>query len=246
MSALVSRLSEKKNAVVYFGTDDLGNSVVIVEQLSDGKILGNWTFDQYLAAVEYDENTAQLFFIGMDQSFKNEVLLELNIDTGELTTVQSFPPLGWIERGISTYCPNGHILFLVIRNSQNKYSIVRIDTQNKVILSNVLYQVEITDIVWDFSTATMYAWTGPGDFTHNLVTLDIQNGNVLSTISSVQPYVSHGGSAYDMTKKVVYTSMLNATTFRMVPSWITVDITSGTTMQMELEDGFPVSLVYTS
>jgi len=237
----------EKNAVVVLSTDSDENSVVTIVQLTDGSILGNWTFPYYFAVFEFDEKTSQLFFLGMDDSWKNYVLYQLNMESGTLMNLQTFPDAGFVMRGTSTYCPISHTLFIVIRSSNNKYAISRIDTQNKVILGTVTFGVTVSDIIWEYSSETMYAWTSlKGDFTWNFVTLDLQNGNVNQQIASVNPYISHGASVIDRTTNTVTTTMLNTTRLPMPAAWMTVDINSGKVSEVTLSAGFPVSLVCTT
>jgi len=236
----------QNNSVVYCQYYPDGDTYSIMTKLTDGSTTYFYMYGQQVQAIEYDENTLQLFVVGVD--WHNVLnLLQLNVDSGQVDGLLTLTGLGVIKEGISTYCPVGHILFLVNQDSQLRYSIARIDTQQKQILSNVMYSIDISDIMWDYSSETLYAWTSLGtNFTQNLVTLDTQSGKVLRTISTVQPYASHGGSAFDIKNKMVYTSMLNEQSF---PSWISVNVNTGETKVVVEGDGsggFPLSLVCTS
>lgn len=156
-------------------------------------------------AVEYDVATKQAFVMAsiIKQSDASHSSLALNpvelyaVDTqqGELTKV--LPIVGIVQEGISTYCPKGpaisllgplssqspgHIFFATLQTNGLTPNLIRIDTLNKKLLSNITLADDVMQLLWDHTTATMYAWTADSRSAGILVTIDIETGRRVQTI----------------------------------------------------------------
>jgi len=106
--------------------------------------------------------------------------------------------------------------------------LIRIDTQQNQVLSKTVVNDSIEIILWDYTTATMYAWVASEEYAGELITLNITSGEREKTIVSFPNLSANGGSAViDLKNRLVYSSLLDMTRSATKPVWVVVDLTTG-------------------
>jgi len=137
--------------------------------------------------------------------------------------------------------------FLTLELNDGGNSLVRVDVQNKNVMSNVEAPDAIEILMWDYTQNVMYAWVASEQYAGELVTLDVTTGKRLSTIVQYSVLSANGGTAaLDVKTKTVYSSLVDITDGNNTPVWVVVDIASknATTQPTDPALGFPINLVF--
>jgi len=231
-------------SIAFLSLEENGTELATIIS-SSGKITSQWKFDNLvLTNTAYDFRTKQFFvcayIIESGTSF-----------VGELTAKGEFQKTvqiqGIVQVDIATYCPIGHIFFLTNELDDGGNSLVRVDTQNKKVLSNVTVSDAIEILLWDYTDETMYAWVASEQYAGELVVLDINTGKRLSTIVSFENYSANGGtSSINISSKTVSASLLNIVGEANTPVWVVVDIPTkkATVTPTHPSLGFPINLEF--
>jgi len=200
--------------------------------------------NQVLTNAAYDQLTRQYFINSYDSILSENYLTELFPLDGTLTQLVKIP--GIVQVDISAYSSKEHIFFLTLQNDDGGNSLIRVDTQNKKILSSVVVPDGIEILIWDDTEGVLYAWVADETYAGVLVILDITTGMRVKTIVEYLNYSANGGTSILFeSHKIVYASLIDISNGDQLPVWVTVDLTTGkaTAHPTDLNLGFPINLV---
>ena len=200
--------------------------------LSDGSLLDQWSYpDIIICALAHDESTNKTWVAGFAEKEDAHRVYELGAD-GKLISAVTIDAV--VDISVSTYCSKGHVFFLTLRDDDvaSGVALVRVDTQRKQLLGKkVPLDEEALILMWDSSTATMFAWIATDHVAGALVILDIMTGKTLRTIAQfpkLSPNTGSGAaSVFDAKARVVHASLIDLSTNPARPFFVAVNTTSG-------------------
>jgi hypothetical protein len=166
----------QQDAVILCSLGETLGGLISVVSTKTGELLNHWGYDKILVDnIAHDESTNTTWINGFDEDKQLNSIYKLELD-GTLTSTVELPKM-IVETGRSAYCQKGHVFFLTLRDDdvESGIALIRVDMQaKKLIGAKVPLQDDLTIIMWDSTTATMYAWfateTAPGmTFYHSAV-----------------------------------------------------------------------------
>jgi len=139
----------------------------------------------------------------------------------------------------------GTSIFLGIELSNGNTGLTRFSTTTGKVDSSIQlnpsWSPEI--FMWDYTTATMWAWIATQNYAGSLVTLNITSGNIISTIVNFPWLSANGGtSVIDLKTKIVYASLLNIQNGDNSPVWVVVDTIKNTSTTTPTNQGYPINI----
>jgi hypothetical protein len=158
-------------------------------------------------------------------------VMSVTQSNGMLNEIVALPVGMIVQVGINTMCQQSGIFFLTVQvraeNGLNN-SLIRVDTQNKKLLSNVLVPDIMQAIMFDSSKGDLYAWVATQDAAGVLVTIDyMKTGNRLRTLASFKTLTANGGSAVlNLKSRVLLSSLIDGANYQS-PTLVTVNLDTG-------------------
>ena len=226
-------------------------SLVSVNAHEVGTTLGQFNWDGFLSSnVQFDTSSHKTWVTGFDASKQLNTIYELNVTTWALDPAVE---LKWndanntpmvVELGRSTFCPVGHVIFLTVRDdsADSGQALVRVDVNQRKLLSVVPLSDYVQMMMWDDRTATLYAWSAPdvpNQFEKTgavLATVDPSTGARLRTIANFSAdklsASAFGGanSILDAGSNSICASLVNqsdSSSETGVPTFVAVELGSG-------------------
>jgi len=217
----------------------VGSEDYITTVYLNGTVKDHFSTPLVLDNIAYDYSTKEVIVNAYDTTESKNWVIQW---VPPSTVVRLVEVPGIVQVGISTYCPNGHIFFLTLQVDGSENALVRVDVENKKVLPSVMVPDAIEIIMWDYTTATMWAWVASENYAGELVQIDIESGKRVKTIVSYSWLSANGGTAtFDVKTKVVYSSLINIQNGQQ-PTWVVVDTKTGKATTAATSNGFPVNL----
>ena len=222
----------QQDSITLCSLSPAGAGSISVVSLETGGLIHQWDFPSVLIDnLAFDASTNTTFVGGFDlQNQLNHVYrLESN---GTLSSIVALPKL-IVESSIGSYCPVTYTMFLTIRDDdvESDMALIKVDLQHRKLLGDPVILVDlVTSLMWDSTTATMYAWIATEAYPAVLCTLDVATGKRLETIAQfkdLSPNCNSGAaSVLDDTTGLVHASLISVTS-PSAPVFVVVNISSG-------------------
>jgi hypothetical protein len=150
----------QQDAVILCSLSNTLGGLISVVSVKTGKLLNHWDYKGILVDnIAHDESTNTTWINGFDENKQLNSIYKLESD-GTLTSTVELPKM-IVETGRSTYCQKGHVFFLTLRDddTESGIALIRVDMHaKKLIGTKVPLEDDLTIIMWNSKTATMYAW----------------------------------------------------------------------------------------
>jgi hypothetical protein len=172
---------------------------------------------------------------------------------GHRTRRYAFDAKVVVDVAVSTYCDKGRVFFLTLRDDDvsSGTDLVRVNLTSGALLGRAPFEEQPQAILWDSSTATLYAWVqrGPPNRTAwgaCLITVDVETGESREAVACFDGLVASLAStpmALDTTDRAIYSALIKETKVSAIPHWVSVDLRTGKSTQ-HVQAGFLIGLAW--
>jgi len=199
--------------------------------------------DLLLDNAAYDPVLKKVFLNAFNETTSTNSIAEVT-PGGQISTIVDVP--GIVQVCISTYCPVGHIFFLTLQIDGDQNNLVRVDVKNQKVIANVSVPDTLELIMWDHTSATLYAWIADENFASILCTIDPDSGKRLTTMVQFSTLTANGGtSILDIEAKKIFSTLMDLSQPGNPPVWVVFDLATNnvTKTPFDVAVGWPINLV---
>jgi len=212
-------------AAQFLTIDPSGETSIVTINSSNDHVIQNLKSSLVVSNLAYDFNLKSTVVEAHVSSNGTDAVYSMAANSSTLQPLLTLEKVK-IEVCISTYCPVGHIFFLLQMTNGINDKMLRVDVVNKKVLSEVQLQEAVEVLMWDYQHAVMYAWVATSVYAAELISLNITSGSRIKSFASFKTLSANGGaSTMDMVSGKVYASLLGGSGFAD-PFYVTVDLTS--------------------